>query len=60
MGYKLPGLQAQDHTGSFPLFYFKQQSSLSRSVSVAYLQHSSKHHVLQTSCEFVLILDGIL
>lgn len=62
MGCKLPSLRAQDHTGSFPLFHFKQQSSLSRSVSVAYLPHSSTCHVLQASRGFVLILmlDGIL
>lgn len=35
MGYKLPSLRTQDHTGSFPLLHFKQQSALSRSVSVS-------------------------
>lgn len=34
VGGKLPSLRTQDHTGSFPLLHFKQQSTSSRSVSV--------------------------
>lgn len=35
MGYKLCSLRTQDHTGSFPVLHFKQQGTLSRSVSVS-------------------------